>query len=146
MPTKSIKSSEIHSPVLPQNSVMRVARPTDNLDSISEMYCRGLGFTELGRFDDHQGFDGVILGHPHHAYHLEFTHHRGTQVGRAPTQDNLLVFYLPDEVLWGYQCQQMLTAGFYLVASYNPYWDISGKTFEDTDGYRVVLQQRAWPL
>lgn len=144
MPAESIKSSETHSPVLPPTSVMRVARPTDNLDAISEMYCRGLGFSELGRFADHQGFDGVILGHPHHAYHLEFTHHRGVQVGRALTQDNLLVFYLPDEVLWGHQCQQMLSAGFHAVASYNPYWDVSGKTFEDSDGYRVVLQQRAW--
>lgn len=26
----------------------------------------------------------------------------------------------------------------------SPYWDVSGKTFEDIDGYRVVLQQREW--
>ncbi|PEH52708.1 VOC family protein [Yersinia kristensenii] len=133
-------------PVLPQISVMRVARATDNLILISEMYCHGLGFTPLGSFTDHQGFDGAILGHPHHAYHIEFTHHRGTRVGFAPTQDNLLVFYLPDETQWAAQCQQMLAAGFRAVASYNPYWDVSGKTFEDTDGYRVVLQQRAWEL
>lgn len=133
-------------PVLPQNAVMRVARPTDNLDVISEMYCSGLGFTRLGSFYDHQGFDGIILGHPHHAYHLEFTHHRGVDVGRAPTADNLLVFYIPDEDVWTRQCQQMLCAGFSTVASYNPYWDVNGKTFEDVDGYRVVLQQREWPL
>ncbi len=133
-------------PVLSPATVMRVARATDNLHLISEMYCCGLGFTQLGHFTDHQGFDGVILGHPHHAYHLEFTHHRGTRVGGAPTQDNLFVFYLPDEMQWAGQCQQMLAAGFRLVTSYNPYWDVSGKTFEDTDGYRVVLQQRAWEL
>ncbi|CNG78087.1 prolyl endopeptidase [Yersinia kristensenii] len=132
--------------ILPQTSVMRVARATDNLKLISEMYCNGLGFTLLGSFADHQGFDGAILGHPHHAYHIEFTHHRGTRVGFAPTQDNLLVFYLPDEAQWAGQCQQMLSAGFRAVASYNPYWDIGGKTFEDTDGYRVVLQQRVWEL
>lgn len=95
MPSQPAKSFD--SSVLPSTSVMRVARPTDNIKLISEMYCRGLGFSELGSFADHQGFDGVILGHPHHAYHLEFTHHRGVQVGRAPTSDNLLVFYLPDE-------------------------------------------------
>ncbi|WP_392434600.1 VOC family protein [Yersinia sp. HM-2024] len=142
MPSQPAKSFD--SSVLPSTSVMRVARPTDNLKLISEMYCRGLGFSELGSFSDHQGFDGVILGHPHHAYHLEFTHHRGAQVGRAPTSDNLLVFYLPDEKQWHNQCQQMRTAGFCQVASYNPYWDVSGKTFEDIDGYRVVLQQREW--
>lgn len=26
-----------------------------------------------------------------------------------------------------------------------PYWDRKGKTFEDPDGYRVVLQQSSWP-
>ncbi|WP_042546240.1 VOC family protein [Yersinia aldovae] len=133
-------------PVSPQHSVMRIARPTDNLTLITNMYCHGLGFTLLGNFVDHQGFDGAIIGHPHHAYHLEFTHHRGTQVGRAPTLDNLLVFYLPDESHWVSQCQKMRVAGFELVASYNPYWDVSGKTFEDADGYRVVLQQRSWDL
>ncbi|HDZ9830291.1 TPA: VOC family protein [Yersinia enterocolitica] len=142
MPSQPAKSFD--SSVLPSTSVMRVARPTDNLKLISEMYCRGLGFSELGSFADHQGFDGVILGHPQHAYHLEFTHHRGVKVGRAPTSDNLLVFYLPDEKQWHNQCQQMCAAGFCQVASYNPYWDVSGKTFEDIDGYRVVLQQREW--
>ncbi|CNH96202.1 prolyl endopeptidase [Yersinia enterocolitica] len=144
MPSQPAKSFD--SSVLPSTLVMRVARPTDNLKLISEMYCRGLGFSELGSFADHQGFDGVILGHPHHAYHLEFTHHRGMRVGFAPTQDNLLVFYLLNEAQWAGQCQQMLAAGFRAVVSYNPYWDVSGKTFEDTDGYRVVLQQRAWEL
>jgi hypothetical protein len=31
------------------------------------------------------------------------------------------------------------------VKSFNPYWDKKGKTFEDPDGYRVVLQHAAWP-
>jgi hypothetical protein len=30
------------------------------------------------------------------------------------------------------------------VQSFNPYWDQHGKTFEDPDGYRVVLQNAAW--
>ena len=30
------------------------------------------------------------------------------------------------------------------VKSYNPYWDISGVTFEDPDGYRIVLQNATW--
>jgi prolyl oligopeptidase len=38
----------------------------------------------------------------------------------------------------------MKEAGFVLVPSYNPYWDTAGKTFEDVDGYRVVLQNQEW--
>jgi hypothetical protein len=38
----------------------------------------------------------------------------------------------------------MLTAGFSPVPAFNPYWDRNGKTFEDPDGYRIVLQNAAW--
>lgn len=127
-----------------RQAVLRIARPTDNIRQIAQMYQQGLGFELLGQFEDHQGFDGVIIGHPTHHYHLEFTHHRGTWVGRAPTQDNLLVFYIPNAEEWQRQCEQMEQAGFVKVASYNPYWDQTGSTFEDADGYRVVLAKRDW--
>ncbi len=126
--------------------VLRVARPTDNLQLIAKMYCEGLGFQRLGEFEDHFGFCGVLIGHSKHSYHLEFTHHLGTTVGKAPTLDNLLVFYIPEEPAWHQQCIQVQSAGFIEVVSYNPYWDDTGKTFEDTDGYRIVLAQRGWSL
>lgn len=34
--------------------------------------------------------------------------------------------------------------GFEPVAASNPYWDRSGRTFEDADGYRVVLRASDW--
>lgn len=123
---------------------MRIARPTDNLAEIAEMYSKGLGFTVLAQFTDHEGFDGVILGHPQQPHHIEFTAQRGHRVGKAPTKDHLLVFYIPDKDEWDESCKQMIAAGFRGVRSYNPYWDIQGKTFEDPDGYRVVLQNDAW--
>jgi hypothetical protein len=126
------------------NTTLRVARPTDNLMAIAEMYAKGLGFTVLARFEDHGGFDGVILGHPRHSYHMEFTSRRGHKVGKAPTFDHLLVFYVPDGAEWEASCAQMTSARFRAVPSYNPYWDLRGRTFEDIDGYRVVLQNAAW--
>lgn len=123
---------------------LRVARPTDNLQIIAEMYQKGLGLDILGHFEDHEGFDGIMLGYADIPYHFEFTHHRRHSVGRAPTLDNLLIFYIPDHAVWLKRCQQMLTAGFKQVVSYNPYWDKSGQTFEDVDGYRVVLQNDTW--
>ena len=123
---------------------MRVARPTDNLPVVAEMYAKGLGFTVLAEFADHDGFDGVILGHPRQPYHIEFTAQRGHRVGTAPTRDHLLVFYIPDRTEWDETCERMLAAGFRAVVSYNPYWDAQGRTFEDVDGYRVVLQNAAW--
>ena len=71
---------------------MRVARPTDNLAGITGMYVKGLGFTVLAQFTEHEGFDGAILGHPQQLYHIEFTAQRGHQVGKAPTKDHLRQF------------------------------------------------------
>jgi YycE-like C-terminal domain/YycE-like N-terminal domain len=127
------------------NAHLRVARPTDQLEAIVNMYKEGLSLEILGSFEGHQGFDGVMLGNAEMGYHFEFTRHRGHPVGKAPTQDNLLVFYIPDRAEWETRCQKMGAAGFKPVRSYNPYWEKSGKTFEDLDGYRVVIQNADWP-
>ena len=130
--------------MISKSSVLRVARPTDKLRELTSMYISGLGFQLLSSFRDHNGFDGAIIGQPNHAYHLEFTHHSGKKVGRAPTKDNLLVFFIPDRKKWAESCKTIEAAGFILVKSYNSYWDSVGKTFEDIDGYRVVLQNSEW--
>ena len=123
---------------------LRVARPSDDLETLLRFYERGLGMTVLSRFEDHDGFDGVMLGHPAAPYHLEFTRKHGHKAGRAPTKDNLLVLYLPDADEWKFAIQRMRDAGFDPVPSFNPYWDRDGLTFEDPDGYRVVLQNAPW--
>ncbi|MCF1462123.1 VOC family protein [Agrobacterium vitis] len=126
--------------------ILRVARPTDSIEGLRPFYQSGLGFEEIASFRDHNGFNGVMFGHKRWPYHLEFTHHIGHSVGRAPTQDNLLVFYLPEEEAWQSAVNRMRDAGFRPVTSYNPYWDNLGRTYEDPDGYRVVLQNSAWAL
>jgi hypothetical protein len=121
-------------------TMLRVARPTDNLAGIVRFYEVGLGLTRLGSFEDHEGFDGIMFGIPGSLYHLEFTSHRGSRAGRSPTPDNLLVFYLPERQDWQAAVDRMMATGYKPVQSFNPYWDRSGRTFEDPDGYRVVLQ------
>ena len=108
------------------------------------MYCRGLGLSVLGSFEAHDGFDGVMLGVRGGSYHLEFTRARAHPVPPRPTVEDLLVLYMPSEPGWRAACDSMLAAGFRQVASFNPYWDAKGRTFEDRDGYRVVLQQADW--
>lgn len=120
---------------------LRVARPTDNLQEIVKFYRDGLGFEIIDSFEDHAGFDGVMLGHKELDYHLEFTHRRGYTSGRAPTKENLLVLYLPNKSKWEEAVKRMEECGYKAAGSENPYWDVRGKTFEDADGYRVVLQQ-----
>jgi hypothetical protein len=54
------------------------------------------------------------------------------------------VFYIPDAGRWPEAIGRMVGAGYEAVRSFNPYWDRVGRTFEDPDGYRVVLQNAAW--
>jgi len=123
---------------------LRVARPTDDLEALVRFYRDGLGLKVLFRFEDHDGFCGVMLGHPKAPWHLEFTASPLHPAGRAPTQDNLLVLYLPDRAEWDAAIQAMRDAGHAPVPALNPYWEERGVTFEDPDGYRVVLENDAW--
>lgn len=122
----------------------RAARPVRDLHRSAEMYQRGLGLDRIGHFLDHEGFDGIMLGREGADYHLELTHCRTHPVSPAPTPEDLFVFYLPDPEEWEARCASMLAAGFLEVRPFNPYWGQSGRTFEDPDGYRVVLQGSAW--
>jgi catechol 2,3-dioxygenase-like lactoylglutathione lyase family enzyme len=124
---------------------LRVARPTDDLAAVTRFYKDGLGFAVVGEFQDHDGFDGLMLGHAGSGYHLEFTHKHGHEAGRAPTEDNLLVFYIVDREEWERAVRRMERFGYAQVEPFNPYWKKQGATFSDPDGYRVVLQNAAWP-
>lgn len=125
-------------------SHVRVARPTNNLEEILRFYKDGLGFSVLSVFEDHDGFDGVMIGHPQMDYHLEFTRKKGHTGPKSPTQDNLLVFYIQSGKVWQKAVDRMIDMGFKPVESFNPYWDKRGKTFEDVDEYRVVLYNGVW--
>jgi len=123
---------------------MRVARPVSVLQRSTAMYMSGLGLREVGAFKDHDGFDGVMLAFPGKDFHFEFTHCRTHPVRPAPTQEDLLVFYVPDAGTSSSTCEAMLEAGFVEVAPFNPYWGQHGRTFEDPDGYRVVIETSSW--
>ncbi|MFJ5444147.1 MULTISPECIES: VOC family protein [Pectobacterium] len=123
---------------------LRIARPVSNLKLSCDMYCRGLKLKEVGSFSDHEGFSGYMLGHTDLGWHLEFTQCHYHPVSPSPSDEDLLVLYVPDKVLWDESCSRMDEAGFVRVSSFNPYWDQDGVTFRDHDGYRVVIQNRRW--
>jgi hypothetical protein len=125
-------------------SYFRIARPVTDLSRVEAMYRDGLGLLRLGQFHDHEGFDGVMLGEPGATYHFEFTHCRSRPIKPTPTSEDLLVFYVPEREGWVSRCEAMEAVGFKEVASANPYWEKRGRTFEDPDGYRVVIQCAIW--
>ena len=123
---------------------LRIARPVSDLARSTAMYRRGLGLQVIGSFENHDGFDGVMLAAEDADYHFELTRCRTHPVAASPTPEDLVVLYIPAPVEWRAACDRMLAAGFELVTSFNPYWDVRGRTFTDPDGYRIVLQQETW--
>jgi catechol 2,3-dioxygenase-like lactoylglutathione lyase family enzyme len=123
---------------------LRIARPVSDPARTADMYCRGLGYHLLGSFEDHAGFDGVMVGDPTADFHFEFTRCRDHPMAPAPTAEDLTVFYVPGTEEWNATCERMSAAGFRAVTSFNPYWDVRGRTFADPDGYRVVIERARW--
>lgn len=118
---------------------VRIVRPTARLNEVVGFYRDGLGLQVVGSFEGHAGYAGVMLGLPGHEYHLEFTSHDEGSPCPAPTKDNLLVFYLPDHQAIIHLTERLGSMGYFPVAPENPYWEAKGTTFEDPDGWRVVL-------
>jgi catechol 2,3-dioxygenase-like lactoylglutathione lyase family enzyme len=123
---------------------VRVARPTARLTEVVHFYRDGLGLKEIGSFAGHAGYSGVMLGLPGHSYHLEFTEQEEQKTPcPAPSKDNLLVFYIPDGEAIKRLAARLKNMGHEPVPPENPYWTEKGLTFEDPEGWRVVLMNTA---
>ncbi len=119
---------------------LRVARHTERLEEVVAFYRDGIGLTEVGRFHDHDGYDGVFLVLPGTGAHLEFTS-GGDHAAPVPHPESLLVLYLGDRAAVDAVATRLGTDP---VAPANPYWAEHGLTFEDPDGFRVVLVPERW--
>lgn len=119
---------------------LRVARHTERLDELVAFYRDGVGLTEIGGFRDHDGYDGVFLELPGTGTHLELT--AGGRNGAPESHpEALLVLYLGDD-----EAVRTVVArlGTDPVPPANPYWAAHALTFEDPDGFRIVLVPERW--
>ena len=122
---------------------IRVARPTDRLADVESFYAGTLGLPVLYRFENHDGYSGVMLGLPGTDFHLEFTTHVDGSPCPAPTLDNLLVLYFQADAQMYEVVERLAAAGRHPVEPENPYWNkVGALTFEDPDRWRVVLVPR----
>lgn len=78
---------------------VRIARSTSYLDEVVAFYPDVLDLDVLSKFDDHDGFDGVMLGQRGDSMHFEFTRQHGAIVEDRPSPENLIVLYF-DEAQW----------------------------------------------
>jgi catechol 2,3-dioxygenase-like lactoylglutathione lyase family enzyme len=120
---------------------LRVARHTDRFDEVVRFYRDGLDLPEIGRFEGHEGYDGVFLAIPGTDAHLEFTS-GGSHGPPLPHPETLLVLHLCSVDAVAEACARL---GAEPVEAANPYWRRSGVTLLDPDGFRVVLVPERWP-
>lgn len=127
----------------PRFTQFRIARPTASISAIRAFYgIGGLNLPEVGSFENHSNYSGVMFGLPDRTYHLEFTEYTGPEPQHdlsPPSKDNLLVFFVPDLQERDTMVERLLKVGGRVVEAENPYWRANGVTLEDPDGWRVVL-------
>jgi catechol 2,3-dioxygenase-like lactoylglutathione lyase family enzyme len=117
---------------------VRIARPTDRLAEVVSFYRDALGLEQIiATFEGHAGYEGVMLALPGRR------DHQSGSPCPAPTKDNLLVFYVEDDGAFRETAARLRRHGHEPVEPENPYWAEKGLTFEDPDGWRVVLMHAA---
>ena len=134
---------------------LRVARHTARLQEVVRFYRDGIGLPQIGGFRGHDGYDGVFLAVPGTNAHLELTADGG-HGAPAPHPESLPVFYLGDEATVQAEARvrqrccppaslpEVARLGVAPVRPANPYWAEHGLTFQDPDGFRVVLVPEHW--
>ncbi|GAA4986545.1 VOC family protein [Actinopolymorpha pittospori] len=125
---------------------IRIARPSRDLQAAEDFWTSGLGLDVLYRYTT-DGTDGehslLMVGWLDASWHLELVHDPVAPIQPRPTPEDLLVIYLgepvPDALV-----ERLERHGGKRVPAHNPYWDTWGVTFQDPDGYLLVLSTRAW--
>ena len=116
----------------------RCARHTQKIESLIYFYTSVLNFEILGKFKNHNGYDGVFLGLPNQDWHLEFTY-SNHKANHHSDIDDLIVFYLDSEEEIKTIIDRAQQADILPITSQNPYWNVNGIELTDLDGFGVIL-------
>lgn len=114
---------------------VRFARHTDRLEEVVAFYRDRIGLPEIGRFTDHDGYDGVFLDLPGTEAHLELTT-GGCHSAPRPHPESVLVLYFDTQPEIDRVVRRM--AGPPAVPA-NPYWRRRAQAYADPDGFQVLL-------
>jgi catechol 2,3-dioxygenase-like lactoylglutathione lyase family enzyme len=117
-------------------SAVRLARPARDLTRSTRFYRDLIGLPPIGGFENHDGYDGVFFALPGGA-ELELT--AGPAQPAPSTDEDLLVLYVRTWAEVEAIGARLTAAGVTRIPNQNPYWNRSGLTFLDPDGYRLVI-------
>ena len=116
----------------------RYARHTQKIESLVYFYTSILNFQILGKFENHDGYDGVFLGVKGENWHLEFTQNREKPVS-VFDEDDFLVFYPDSKKSYGEILENLKKFKVPLLEPKNPYWKDKGICFEDCDHFKLIV-------
>ncbi|MBV9142572.1 MAG: VOC family protein [Pseudonocardiales bacterium] len=126
----------VHLPV----GAVRFVRPTAQLAQCLHFYRDVLGLAVLAEFRGHDGYDGVVLGLPGNAVHLELVQRIDDARIPEPSPENQLVFYLPHADAVASAAAHLQAHGYVPVIPENPYWSDRGAIeFKDPDAWVVIF-------
>ena len=117
-------------------TAVRVARPAQDLMRSTRFYRDLIGLPPLGGFENHDGYNGIFFALPGEA-ELELT--AGPAQPAPSTDEDLLVLYVETWAEVTAMRARLTAAGVTRIPNRNPYWNRSGLTFLDPDGYRLVI-------
>ena len=116
----------------------RYARHTQKIESLVYFYTSILNFQILGKFENHDGYDGVFLGVKGENWHLEFTQNREKPVS-VFDEDDFLVFYPDSKKSYDEILENLKKFEVPLLEAKNPYWKDKGICFEDCDHFKLIV-------
>jgi GNAT superfamily N-acetyltransferase len=102
---------------------------------VTSFYRDCIGLPEVGRFADHDGYDGVFLDVPGTRAHLELTG-GGNRAAPQPHAESLIVLYLETQAQIDVIAARVAQPP---VVPANPYWRSHAVAYEDPDGFQVLL-------
>lgn len=128
-----------HLVLKPMTPRMRVAHPTNDIEQAITFWSRVVGFEILSHFENHDGYDGAILGYPNTQWELEVTRYVSEKPLPSPTDEDIIALYLgrdeADDII-----KRLLLAGHPQIKHPNPYWQGMGASVHtDPDGYTLII-------
>lgn len=118
----------------------RYARHTQKIESLIYFYTSVLNFEILGKFENHDGYDGIFLGIKGENWHLEFTQNEEKPQSHFD-EDDALVFYTKTQESYDEILENLKKFEVPLLEPKNPYWRDKGVCFEDCDHYKIIISK-----
>ena len=119
---------------------LRIMRPTNKYQEVTDFYVKGLGLKILNEFSNHDGYDGRMIGLPNEEYHLEIIYRHTDEPNVCLDKDNGLVFFCENEASYIEIVNRLKSMGYPTCPAKNPWWNNhKGAHIEDPDGWPVIF-------